>query len=154
MADSIRETIVAAVVTALDGAGKPTGLGVHRFRARPLDREDMPAMAVYAMGEEVRLETHGGVGTGTVRRTLTIRVEHRVKTLVTSADAPDTTLDPMLAWGTKALMTDAPLDALIISIEEANTLWETFDADSLYGGAAQHFELEYATDWDDQETAA
>ncbi len=88
MADTIRETIMAAIAAALDGAGKPAELTVHRFRARSLDRDDMPAMAVYHLGETVALETHDEPS---VLRTLTIRVEHRVKTLATSADAPDKT---------------------------------------------------------------
>lgn len=152
MADTIRETIIAAAAAALDGAGKPTGLNVHRFRTRPLDRDDLPAMAIYHLGEVVELDTHDSVGT--VRRKLLIRLEHRVKTLVSSTDPPDKTLDPLISWGTKGLMTDSALDALIISIEEKNIEWEAFEADSLYGGAAQDFEIEYATDWDDQETAA
>ena len=150
MADTIRETIMAAIAAALDGAGKPAGLTVHRSRTRPLDRDDMPAMAVYHLGETVALETHDE----SVLRTLTIRVEHRVKTLATSADAPDKTLDPLVAWGTKGLLTNAALDALIVSIEEVEINWATFEADSLYGGAAQDFKIEYATVWDDQETAA
>ena len=151
MADTIRETIMAAVEAALDGAGKPAGLNVHRFRTRALDRDDMPAMAVYHLGEVVELETHDEPS---VRRTLTVRIEHRVKTLVGSSDSPDRTLDPLLSWGTKALLTDSALDALIISIEEVAIEWAAFEADSLYGGAAQDFKIEYATVWDDQETAA
>ncbi len=150
MADTIRETIMAAAVRALEAVGKPTGLTVHRSRTRPLDRDDMPAMAVYHLGETVALETHDE----SVLRTLTIRVEHRVKTLVTSTDPPDKTLDPLVAWGTKALLTNAALDALIVSIEEVSIEWATFEADSLYGGAAQDFRIEFATIWDDQETAA
>ncbi len=152
MADSIRETIMAAVETALDGAGKPTGLTVHRFKTRPIDKDDLPAMAIYPTDEDPSLETHDGVGT--TKRKLTVRVEHRVKTLVGSSDSPDTTLDPLINWGTKGLMADAPLDALIRSIEEVRIVWEAFEADQLYGAAAQDFEIEYATDWDDQETAA
>ena len=150
MADTIRETIMAAAVRALEAVGKPTGLTVHRSRTRPLDRDDMPAMAVYHLGETVALETHDE----SVLRTLTIRVEHRVKTLVTSTDPPDKTLDPLLAWGTKALLTDAALDALIVSIEEVHTGWASAEMDKLYGGAAQDFRIEFATIWDDQETAA
>ena len=150
MADTIRETIMAAAVRALEAVGKPTGLTVHRSRTRPLDRDDMPAMAVYHLGETVALETHEP----SVLRTLTIRVEHRVKTLVGSSDSPDKTLDPLLSWGTKALLTDSALDALIISIEEVAIEWAAFEADSLYGGAAQDFKIEYATVWDDQETVA
>ena len=151
MADTIRETIMAAAEAALDGAGKPAGLNVHRFRTRALDRDDMPAMAVYHLGEVVELETHDEPS---VLRTLTVRVEHRVKTLVTSTDPPDKTLDPLVAWGTKGLLTDAALNALIVSIEEMSIEWATAEADSLYGGAAQDFKIEYATVWDDQETAA
>ena len=151
MADTIRETIIAAVATALDGAGKPTGLTVHRFKTRPIDKDDLPATAVYPMDEDTRLETHEEPS---VRRALIIRLEHRVKTLVGSSDPPDKTLDPLLAWGTKGLLTDSALDALIISIEEVHTGWAAFEADSLYGGAAQDFKIEFATVWDDQETAA
>ncbi len=152
MADTIRETIMAAVEAGLDGAGKPTGLNVHRFRNRGLDKDDMPAVVAYHLGETVELETHEAGGT--VERTLMIRLEHRVKTLVASTDPPDKTLDPLISWGTKALMTDSALDALITSIEEVEINWAAFEADSLYGGAAQDFKIVYATDWDDQETAA
>ena len=151
MADTIREMIMAAVVAALEASGKPTGLTVHRFRTRPLDEDDMPAMAVYHLGETVALETHDEPS---VRRILTIRVEHRVKSRVASLDAPDKTLDPLVAWGTKGLLTDSVLDALIISIEELSIDWAAFEVDKLYGGAAQDFKIEYATVWDDQETAA
>ena len=108
-------------------------------------------MVVYHLGEVVELETHDEPS---VLRTLTIRVEHRVKTLVTSADAPDKTVDPLVSWGTKGLLTNAALNALIVSIEEVEINWATFEADSLYGGVAQDFKIEYATVWDDQETAA
>ena len=148
MADTIRETILAAIEAALSVNGKPPGLNVHRFRTRPLDKDDMDAMVVYPIDEDTRLETHDEPS---VRRVLMVRLEHRV---VSSADSPDKTLDPLLAWGTKALLTDAALDALIVSIEEVHTGWASAEMDKLYGGAAQDFRIEFATIWDDQETAA
>ena len=150
MADTIRETIVAAAEAALNAAGKPTGLKVHRFPTRALDRDDLPAMAIYHLVENVELDTHAP----SVNRKLMIRIEHRVKTLVTSEDPPDKTLDPFIAWGTKGLLANAALAALVISIEEKRITWEAFEADSLYAGAAQDFEIEYATVESDQETAA
>ncbi len=151
MADTIRETIIAAAAAALDGAGKPSGLTVHRFRTRPIDEDDLPAVAVYNLGETIQLETHDEPS---VLRTLMIRLEHRVKTLVGSADSPDKVLDPLLAWGTKGLLTDSALEALIISIEEVKIEWVAMEADKRYGGAAQDFSIEFSTNWDDQETAA
>ena len=151
MADTIREKILAAIEAALSVNGKPPGLNVHRFRTRPLDKDDMDATVVYPIDEDTRLETHDEPS---VRRVLMVRLEHRVQTLVSSADSLDKTLEPLLAWGTKALLTDAALDALIVSIEEVHTGWTSAEMDKLYGGAAQDFRIEFATIWDDQETAA
>ena len=150
MADTIGETIIAAAEAALDGAGKPTGLTVHRNRQRPLDREDFPATVVYPMGEVPADDTHDP----STERTLHLRLEHRVAAVVSSTDSIDKTLDPLKAWGTKALLKDAPLKALVISLTELPLEWTGAEADRLYGGLAQDFELKYATVWGDQETAA
>lgn len=48
---SMREQIIAAFVsrlgTAPTGITKPTGLEVHRYRLRPLEEDNLPALVVY-----------------------------------------------------------------------------------------------------------
>lgn len=144
---SVRERIMAALEAAVNGAGKPAGLNVHRQRRRPIDRDKLPATVVYAIREDVRAFSTGPIRD--VERRLRVRLEHR------ATGAPeDQVLDPYLVWGTKALKADETLGGLCREINEVLIEWDGEQADQVYAGAGQEFEVIYETTEADPETGA
>ena len=145
---SIREQIIQAVVAALDGSGKPAGLTVHRYRTRPLEKDDLPAQVVYpagtggAVAETVRL--YGG--TNDVLRELRVRIESRVM-----GAQPDQLLDPLYIWAVKAVMSDPTLGGLAHEIREEATSFDAVEFEQPVGASATDIIVEYVTSQDDPE---
>lgn len=141
MADTLTEQIIAAVVTALDGAGKPAGLTVTRSRRRPRQESELPALSVYPEQDDPKkaLESrHCQV----MDRTLTLTV----KIWASPGDAPDAEIEPIRAWVATAIMTNVPLQALIIEAEEELTIWQFDDgAEGTFGEADMGWKFRYTT---------
>lgn len=151
---SVRESILAAAKTALEGAGGPTGLTVHRRRTRPINLDNLPAIVVYVLRENVQVIDQDDPA----ERVMTLRAECRQKgastTPTVAGDDPDTLLDPLLTWAVSTLLTDSTLEALVLDIEERQTLWEAEELDQVYAAAAVDFEITYLTAATDPESAA
>lgn len=141
---SLREQIVQDAVAALGGAGKPTGLRVHRSRTRPIESDTLPAVVVFLLGETAEPETHDG----DVLRRLRLAVECRA-----AGEVPDQQLDPLVVWAVQVLKTDAALQARVRQIEEESTEWQAEQASKVYGAAAVVFEITYTTAAEDPEAA-
>lgn len=142
---SKRDLIVVAAVNALNAAGKPTGLTVHRQRTLSLSHNQLPAQVVYAVQEEVN--TGPGQGAGPDRRRKAIRtfrlcVEHRVDA---ENDAPDAALDPLLSWAVQALCDDVSLGGLADDLKEIGTTWDESEQDKVYASARTFFDVRYFT---------
>lgn len=138
-----------AVLTALDGPGKPAGLSVHRARARPIERDTLPALAVYRavppLGGESetvqRLDHDPGV-----ERAMNVRVEIRV-----AGEEPDPLIDPIYAWVVRALRADPTLGGLVLDVEEIRSSDDAALLGVPVGACAVDFLITYITSEDDPE---
>jgi hypothetical protein len=149
-----RERIVQAAVAALDGVGKPAGLVVHRFRARPLEREtQLPAAVVYPTAAPLRGESETVERLDHdegVERKLNLRVELRVQD-----EQPDEALDPLYAWVVRALRTQFEAEAgtlfeLCADLEEKRSDFAAAESGiGPVGACGVDFEITYFTSEND-----
>jgi len=146
---SLREGLLSAIRAALGGAGAPADLSVLRNPLRAWTAEDGAVAGVFALSEQVDYED---ANTPSVQRLLTFGVAVRVP--VTSEDAPDTALDPYLAWVVEALLTDPTLGGACIRTRELSTEWVAEELDETYAGALVTFEALYLTHEADLSAAA
>lgn len=143
---TIREQILAAILTALN-TGTPGGVPMAvRGRTMPYEAAQLPAMALYPVREEV--ENAGGRFGPIVKRRLTFNVEIRA-----TGALSDQVLDPITAWLTKALAGNT-LGSLTHEIEEVGTEWSVEAADKTFGMATVTFAARYQTKTADQEAKA
>lgn len=110
MADTRRLAMLKAVESYLGGASKPTGLAVHRFAHRALEKDNLPAVII----------GHGGG----------VRVNSEVNELVEHVDLvnlairasgsqdtePDDIIDPYLSWADSSLMADLTLGGAVSNV--------------------------------------
>jgi hypothetical protein len=147
---SRRDQIIADVVTALEGVGKPSGLTVHRFRTRALTSERFPAVVVYPVAEEssrAPIKTSGL----TDRR---VRIVCECRTTAGADETVDEALDPLVSWVVSAVMADPRRGGLAVETQDVETTWAvTEDADRTYCGAAVVIEVRYLTAADDPAAA-
>ncbi len=118
---------------------------MHRFRARPIGADQLPAQLVYVVNETV--ETGPGQARGPnakAVRSLTLRVETRVD--AGSSTAPDAALDAYLTWAVAQLCGDPTLGGYAIEISEQSTEWAATEADKVYAAAQTDFLIRYITD--------
>lgn len=137
---SRREAVLQAVVTALNGTGKPADLTVHRSRTRPIDKDDLPAAIVYVLSETVPTQ----YGVPLVDREVIVAIETRA-----SGNPPDAALDEYLSWPVRALITDHTLGGAAMNVTEQETTWIAEELDKVYGAAQQRFAITYRTRHDD-----
>ncbi|MFW6031000.1 MAG: hypothetical protein ACOC9T_00285 [Myxococcota bacterium] len=144
-----RERIVRKTVEALDGAGKPDGATVHRYRVRPIERDDLPAYVVYPSNPPMggrseavqRMDHDPGV-----ERSLNLRVEIRV-----ADNEPDKALDDHYAWVVRAMRSDPTWDGLALDTQESGSSFDAADLGRTVGACAVDWEITYITDEDDPE---
>lgn len=139
MPDSIGEHCLQQIVAALDGPGKPVGVSVHRYRSLPFDADQLPALAVYALDEQVqRVGTKQGAVASHLMR---VAVEGRV-----AADQPDQALDPLVQWAVLALLGgDGKLGGYAMDLEQQAVEWAAVTEDKTYGAARVTFAVHYRT---------
>ena len=138
---SRREELISAVVSALSDDAKPDGLNVHRFRQRPLVRDQLPALVVYLLSEQ-SARGDGPFGYKT-RRDLVVRVECRVK--VEDDTPPDTAIDPLVTWAVQAMLNDPQWCGLAVNTQDVATTWDAEEHDAVYVAAAVDFSIEFLT---------
>lgn len=145
---SRRELILQAVVAALGASSKPTGVAVHRYRTRPLERDALPALVVYpavregAVAETITRLDHDDA----LERALRVRVEIRAE-----GEPPDEALDPLYVWVVKSLRADPTLGGLAQDLEEEAVSFDAAERDAVYAAAAVDFHVTYYTSEDDPE---
>lgn len=149
MSASIREQIVEAIVAALSDPSGPAGLTVHRFRARPLSQDQLPAQVVYAVEERTIIAGNVSFTTPTaitagltgdlVEHQLLVAVETRVM-----GDPPDVALEPFVVWATQQVLKDTSFGGLSINALEYDTKWTAQDAATgVFGATSQEFVIQY-----------
>lgn len=144
---SRRDQIIAAIVAALDGGGKPAGLVVERARVLPQEQERLPFAGVYPLQEQTRRK--GGEWGPLVTRRMLLRVELRV-----IGDPTDAALDPLMTWCVTTIIGNQTLGGLTKSIHEVATEWASGTAENvIFGGAAIDFEVRFETKANDPASA-
>lgn len=146
---SIRTQIITAAKAKLEGAGKPAGLTVERFRLAGLRPSSLPHTLLRPNGETVQRRNPENLRGVSVERRLTLRLEHRVE--VAYGQTVEEALDALTTWGTKALLSDPRLGGLAVDISEESISWEGDDAEADFGLATQDFTIRYTTKTADQE---
>lgn len=150
---TVQENVLTALVTALDGAGKPTGLIVHREPAVPLEEDAEKALVFYPLLGS----NESGTITGETLRSLEFVTEVR-RRLSTSERASGLTvseaLDELYAWTVEALEADVTLGGLTLDITEGAMDWDQEVQNRLHGRAAVRWTVRFFVRRDDAETGA
>lgn len=146
---SIGLQIAAAFVAALNaptalGMTRPTGLTVHRFRARPINEDELPAQVVFP-AEEVNEVSDSR----RLLREMRVMVESRVE--VPANSYADETLDPLYLWNVRALKADETLGGLAIQIVEGSRQWDLEINDKAHASLSQEWTVQYLAQEKDPE---
>lgn len=158
---SRRALVVDAIYTAVNAASvsnallgatytQPVGVTVHRSKTVPIEADQLPAMVVYRVAEEI-IGRDGPRG-HKVKRGLRVRVECRVGTAADGETLEDA-LDPLTSWAVQAVMADPTLGGVSDSVQEVSTEWATADANKVYGAAAVDFLVPFITAAGNPDTA-
>lgn len=137
---TIREQILIAIGNALNAAGKPAGLNVHRERTWPIEGDTMPAILFYARDDvpesTSKEKSHGPL----VLRGLEVALECRAV-----GSPPDTALDPLIQWATAQMFLDEKFGGLSNSVEEGRTEWSSKSGETPRASATIFFVVRYRT---------
>jgi hypothetical protein len=135
MADSIREQILKAFITALNApSNKPAT--ASRSRVDALSSGELPAFVVRARDEDAARR-----GPTASLRSLRVRVESHVE----GAAPADSLLDPLLVYVVQTVYADTGIAALIREIDETHIDWEAESGYAEVATAAQDFTVTFAT---------
>ena len=152
---TIRERIVAAVVTAL-ATNTPTGVPAPvRTRIDSPSADQLPALTVYQAAETVEpmhdYKSGGRPMRGPViRRSVQLNVE--VITAAGAGEEPDKAADPILAWATKALGAAGTFDGLANHpADEVGTKFEYEQGETSFCRATLTFRIPFQSRADDAE---
>jgi len=146
---SIREQILAAIVTNLAASGAPAGLTVHRMRARPIEDDQLPAILVYSEDDEPKPLGGQVFQAPLVERQLVIYLEYRAAGSLTVS--PDAALDPLIVWGTQTMVANEKIvsttypDGLAMGVVELKTAWMTKEGDKILAAASTQWLVKYRT---------
>jgi hypothetical protein len=141
---SIRERIFQ-VLTALlrqPGRGAPQGLLVTRERLRPIEKEMLPAILLYADDDDPKPLAGQMYKAPLVERQLSLVVECRANS---DNGPPDLALDPLLVWATQTIVENEQFGGLANGVEEHRTTWISREGEIAVAAAALHFTVKYRT---------
>lgn len=132
---SIRETILEAVVSAINGTTPIAGVtGVYRSRVEAIQRAEAPAIVVEPLKDFPQRANIGRTGW-----TLTAQVM-----IIVRDGAPDQAIDPIASAVHNRIMSDTTLDAFP-NIFPGETAWTFLEADVTLGICTMQFIIEYQT---------
>jgi hypothetical protein len=147
---SKRERILAAYLEALtESEHRPEEATVHRFPLRPLELDQLPAVAIYArpvdMNPSERVERRELGVNPPERRILTLRCEGRA--MAASNEAPETAVDPLFQFIVKAVHEAGGLNGLLLRLpREMESGYAAVEGEEgVYSAIAVDFEIEYET---------
>jgi hypothetical protein len=144
---SIRSQILTFLISALNGAGKPSGVTVEKFRLDSLEPSQLPSMIVYPIQESVE-RALPELRSPVVNRTLTVRIECRAS----GASPSDEMVDAMLTWVVKSCLADRTLGKLAKDTQETLLEWTASGApDADYARGNIELTILYATQTIDPE---
>ncbi len=156
MADSQRELVLKALVTALEvvsvtknleATTKPTDLVVHRHFTRSPNPKDLPDITVFVAGENP-----DGIATDLNTRELLVRMRCRVQ--AAEGISGDEALDPILVWAELATMADHTLAgaSAFIGSPDMDAISSRELADT-FAEATLQFPVTFQTKWGDPRQA-
>lgn len=131
MPHSLREQLLQVVVGRLAAAIAP--VPVHRSPTVALNREQAPAMLLFAESDEVVDRPNDRI-----EHQLTLRVVALVRGTETDADA-------LLISAHSALMVDTTLEGLALDLTELDSEWELEDADNGAVSIITRYAVRYRT---------
>src|SRR5689334_1101705 len=102
MTTSIRNQIFVAIDNLLMATGGPTGLTVHRERTRPIEKDSLPAILLYADDDIPKPLAGQQYKAPLTERQLGLVCECRA--MGTLSISPEEALDPLLVWATKQIV--------------------------------------------------
>jgi hypothetical protein len=135
---SIREQIITAAVAALN-TSTPGGVpAADRVRMEPYQSEDLPAINVMPVREEMENEKEGR-WSYFLKRGCTLRIECRVQ-----GNPADQLLDPLIVWA-GTVLGGAKFGGLAEDCYEILCEWSYAASDQPYSMASLDFRVEYST---------
>lgn len=138
MSLSLREQITIAAMAVLN-TSPPVGVpATTRTRMQPYTPEELPAMTVKSLREEMETEKEGR-WSYFLKRTFTLRVEFYV-----AGDAADSLIDPLYIWAGQSLGGNS-FGKLAEDCIEGLMEWEYADQDLPYAKATLDFRVLYNT---------
>lgn len=146
---TIRDQIIEAAIAKLNTStpvGVPTAT---RLRMTPYEPEELPAINVFPVREEVRSDPAGRFGP-VVMRSMTFRVLLHARGSDTVS--PDKALDDMAAWVSH--LGGQQFGGLAIDTEESSLEWLYEEEDFAYSSLAIDFRVDFKTLKSDQTKAA
>lgn len=144
---TVRKQIRDAAIVRLNTA-RPSGIP-EATKRRAVDREPVPGPVIGVfLGDETVTQIGGRWGEHE-ERSQQLFVQHR--NVTDRNEELDDIVEPMLAWGTKALAgAKQNFGGLALDIREARTTRHPWNADRFYQVAIQEFVINYRTRRDDQ----
>lgn len=140
---TVGNAIARKVAAILDDA--LTGVKVERFRLRPYEQAELPAVAITPVREEIEY----GPGRKDVAPGAKRMFHFSVRASV-PGDPADEQLDSIRGNVVKAIMTDRSLGGLALGIGETTLEWDAeAGSDFTYGVLVMGFEVHYQTRADD-----
>lgn len=137
-----RETILAAVKTALTSISGVADASVYRSRAQALTRADSPAVVLEPVSDQC--------DNPTLQRLIWTHIFQVI--VVVRSDTPDQTADPILKDIHGKIMQSATLDALAVLLLPLSVTWTIDDADKSLCMAVMQFRIDYQTSLTDIST--
>lgn len=143
MTASIRNQIFVAIENVLTATGGPTGLTVHRERTRPIEKETMPAILLYADDDIPKPLAGQQYKAPLTERQLGLVCQCRAQG--TLSISPDEALDPLIVWATKQIVGNEQFGGLANGVDEQRTVWISREGEVPVAAAAIHFTVKYRT---------
>lgn len=134
---TLREQIVAAMVTALNGAG--TGAAIYRSRAVAVSRGQSPALIIEPVSDAATQNT-----VPKLDWLLTVRC-----TLFVRGPQPDVLADPIVQAAHAALLADMTLGGLAMTVLPTTAQYQFSDADDGVCVVTLDFQVQYRTSQQD-----
>lgn len=138
MENSLREQILQALLAVLRPVAEAQGATLHRSPTVAIQREQCPALVVFAEGEAIVERRNDRVV-----RELTVKMVALARA-VPPID-PETEADRLLTAAHAALFRDANLGCLCLGIRELDADFEVEDADAVAAALPAHYQITYRT---------
>ncbi|MFW6198559.1 MAG: hypothetical protein ACOC5E_01920 [Acidobacteriota bacterium] len=152
--ETVRKRVLVGLKNRLDQAAKPEigseGLEptIHRARSIPIQKDDLPAVAIFAVSDGQRELDHESYD-----HRFRVAAELRVKTPDEVDEPTDDLLEELIAWVVSVVMGDPTLGGKIHRLIRREVSWA--DAQFLdrgYGACQVVFEASFSTPDDDETT--